>query len=145
MKRERFKLSIAVFMFLIKGDEILLIKRSNTGYKDNYFSVPAGGLDAGETIQNAAIREAFEETGVTIDIKDVTLAHTQHCFIDGENWIGVYFMAETWSGEPQVKEPHKHSEVKWVSSNSLPDDLLPYVRQALESYRQDILYSEFTS
>ena len=48
-RRERFKISIAVFLFLIKDNKILLIKRSNTGWMDGFYSVPAGSIDGSET------------------------------------------------------------------------------------------------
>jgi 8-oxo-dGTP pyrophosphatase MutT (NUDIX family) len=63
MSRDRFKLSVAVFLFLIKNDSILLLKRENTGWMDGFFSVPAGSLDGSETLAAAAIRETSDEVG----------------------------------------------------------------------------------
>ncbi|HPO05902.1 MAG TPA: hypothetical protein PLQ36_02205 [Candidatus Gracilibacteria bacterium] len=43
--RERYALPVAVFMFLQKGEEILLIRRANTEWLDGFYSVPAGALE----------------------------------------------------------------------------------------------------
>lgn len=67
MKRERHQLSVAVFVVLRRGEKICLIRRANTGWMDGFYSLPAGGLESGETLLNAAVREAHEETGVTIE------------------------------------------------------------------------------
>jgi hypothetical protein len=39
-------------------------------------------------------------------------------------------------------EPHKASELRWVSLDALPDDMVPYVRQAIERWRRGELYGE---
>ena len=54
-KRERFKLSLSVFLLLVKDDNVLLIKRSNTGWMDGYYSVPAGALDEHESLEEAVM------------------------------------------------------------------------------------------
>jgi ADP-ribose pyrophosphatase YjhB (NUDIX family) len=123
-KRERFKLSVSVFLILKKENQILLLKRSNTGWMDGYFSIPAGALDGDETLSDAIIREAKEEVSVDVLKNDLTLVHTIHCFINGEEWLGQFFLAEKWGGNIKVNEPDKHSEVKWVDVNNLPENTI---------------------
>lgn len=52
----RFKLPVAVHLFLLRNNRVLLRRRFNTGYEDGSYSVPAGHLDGGETIIQAAMR-----------------------------------------------------------------------------------------
>lgn len=56
---------IAVGVVVVKKDEILLIKRSKPPKPDSW-SIPGGAQELGETIRQAAIREVFEETAITI-------------------------------------------------------------------------------
>lgn len=70
-KVERFKLIGAVHLFLIRNQQVLLLRRFNTGYEDGNYSVPAGHLDGGEQIKTAAIREAKEECGIRIAPEDL--------------------------------------------------------------------------
>ncbi len=142
-KRERFKLSLSVFLLLIEENNVLLIKRSNTGWMDGFYSVPAGALDGQENLVQAVIREAKEEVNVTVAKKDIRLAHTMHNITHGEEWIGAFFVAEKWKGTPMVNEPEKHGEIRWTSLDKLPKNIIPYVKQACKSYKENKPYSEY--
>jgi len=50
---ERFSTRVAIHLFLMQGDEVLLIRRYNTGYEDGNYSVIAGHIDGGETVMTA--------------------------------------------------------------------------------------------
>jgi len=143
MSRERFKLSVSVFLIIKKGNKILLLKRSNTGWMDGYYSIPAGAIDGKETLMEAIIREAKEEVGIVISENDLKLAHTMHCFTNDEEWLGQFFITETWQNEPKVTEPDKHSEIKREDINTLPETIIPYVKQAIENYQKNISYSSY--
>lgn len=141
--RQRFQLSVSVFCVLKQGDEFLLILRSNTGYLDNMFSLPAGAIEGSESVTAATCREAFEEVGVTVSENNLKQSHLMHCTVDGNEWLNIFFVAEQWDGTPAVKEPHKHSEVKWLSTAELPENTIPYIRQALEHIEKNSRFSEF--
>ena len=66
---KRFKVKIAVLLVLIQKEEVLLLRRYNTGIDDGCFVLPMGGVKEGETATQALIREAREETGVVIKPK----------------------------------------------------------------------------
>lgn len=53
-------------IILINHDSIVLIKRKYPPYKDQW-AIPGGFVELGETIENAVMREAKEETGLDID------------------------------------------------------------------------------
>ena len=59
-------------LFLIKDDsqEILLAMKKR-GFGEGKFNCTGGKIEEGETIPQAAIREAKEEIGVDIDEKDI--------------------------------------------------------------------------
>lgn len=130
-----FKLIPAAYVIFRKNNEILLLQRANTGYFDGSYSLPAGHFDGGESAKEVAIREAKEEVGVDIDPKSLKLQHTLHRISDipvKNERIDLFFETSKWSGEPINAEPDKCSELKWVSPQSLPDNMVPEVKQALE-------------
>ncbi len=140
--KNRHKISLSVFVFLVRDNHILLLKRNNTGWMDGHYDVPSGALDEGETILQAAVRETKEEVGVVVSESDLSLVHTMHNKINGE-WLGCYFMACDWSGDVNLCEPDKHSEIVWVPIGKLPENTVPYVRRALSKSILQASYSEF--
>lgn len=48
----------------------ILIKRKNNPFKD-YWALPGGFVDYGETVESAAIREAEEETSINVKLEDL--------------------------------------------------------------------------
>jgi 8-oxo-dGTP diphosphatase len=60
------KQSITTDIFIYNDkNEFILIKRKNDPFKD-YWALPGGYLDYGETVENGAIREAKEETNIDV-------------------------------------------------------------------------------
>jgi len=58
---------LAVDAIIIYDDKLVLIRRVNPPFQDQ-FALPGGFVDIGETVENAVIREAKEETGLDIEI-----------------------------------------------------------------------------
>lgn len=143
MARERFRLSVAVFLLLRRGDAVLCLRRAGTGWMDGAWSVPAGGLDAGETLVQAALRETREEVGVAVAPTDARLVHTLHCRTAGEDWIGAVFAADRWIGEPRLCEPDKHDGLAWHPVTALPEHMIPYVRQAIANAEAGLAFSSY--
>lgn len=143
MSRERYHLSIALFVLLLRGNDLLMLRRSQTGWMDGHYSLPAGGLELGETLAAAAARELREETGVEAAADDMQLAHTMHVWTEDRSWLGHYFICRQWRCTPFLAEPEKHSEMGWQNLAALPEQTIPYVRQALEAIKAGQLYSEY--
>lgn len=55
-----------VSVLIRKGDKILFVLRTNTGWMDGFYALPGGHLEADENFTNAGVREAHEEVGITI-------------------------------------------------------------------------------
>jgi len=68
---------------IIEEDKVALIKRNRDG--EEYYVFPGGGIEKGESPEQATIREAFEELGVRIDVIDylgtVAFSGEQHYFL----------------------------------------------------------------
>lgn len=132
----RFTLPCAVHLFLLRnGDEVLLLRRANTGYEDGSHSVVAGHLDGGEEVVAAAIREAREEAGITLDPADLTVVGVMHRRADDGERIDFFLTATRWRGAVTNAEPHKCDELAWFPLDALPANVIPYVRRALDTYR----------
>src|SRR5579864_7326427 len=71
MKREFPELPlVGVGAIIIEGSRVLLVKRAHPPLQAQW-SIPGGVLEVGELIREAAIREAREETGLTVEPSDL--------------------------------------------------------------------------
>jgi len=133
---------VTVHLFFFRGNQILLLRRFSTGYRDGEYSVPAGHLDGSETVMNAAAREAQEEVGVKIEANDIVFASVMHRVEDDER-VDFFVHVRKWQGEPFNAEPDKCDDLCWMDINKLPANMVPYVRRALENHFSNIRFDEF--
>jgi mutator protein MutT len=133
---------VTVHLLFFQEGKILLSRRFQTGYMDGHYSVPAGHLDGGETVTQAAIREAREETGLDLLPEDITFACVLHRYEDEER-IDFFVRVARWGGEPVNTEPHKCDDLRWFSLSRLPENLIPYVRCGLHNAQTGIPFEEF--
>lgn len=59
--------ALTVDTIILEDDKIILIKRLNNPYKDHW-AIPGGFVEYGEKVEDAAVREAKEETGLDIKL-----------------------------------------------------------------------------
>jgi len=138
----RSKFPVAVHMFFLRDQQVLLLRRFNTGYEDGKYSLVAGHLDAGETVIQAAIREAGEEAGVRLQPEDLRVVHVMNRKSEDER-IDFFIEVRRWGGEIVNAEPEKCDDLAWFPLDSLPENMIPYVRAALQRSQQGLYYSEF--
>src|SRR5690606_272172 len=60
-----------VYVLARRRDDVLLLLRSGTGYRDGEWGPPAGKVEPGETYAEAAARELAEETGIRVGPLDL--------------------------------------------------------------------------
>ena len=140
--KERFKLISAVHLFLRCDEQVLLLRRFNTGYEDGKYSVVAGHLDGGEDVKAAMIREAGEEIGIRIARSDIEVVGVMHRKSDDER-IDFFLATTRWSGEPTNREPQKCDGIAWFAFDRLPTNVVPYVRRAFGNYRAGIWFDAY--
>jgi|GEM_PF-168240 len=129
---------VDVHLLLLRGEEVLLSRRSGTGYADGLLHAPSGHLEAGEDVRSAMIREAREEIGIDLDPARLeAVLVMQHRAPHGTARIGWFFAARHRPGdaEPVNREPGKCSELGWWPLRDLPDDMVAYCRAGIDAYR----------
>ena len=89
-----------------------------------------------------AFREAREEAGLTLLSEHLDVVQVMHRS-DGEERIDFFVRVHTWDGEICNTEPHKCTDISWFPLDALPENTVPYVRQALENYQQGVWFDSF--
>jgi len=142
MQKERFKITPAVYLVLVKDNKILLSRRYNTGYFDGNYSFPAGHLDGNETLKQAMEREAKEEIDIFLDPADLELVHVMNRRIPNDERADFFFTTKKYQGEPKIMESNKCDDLNWFKFDNLPKNIIPYIKQAIDSFLNNIIYSE---
>jgi 8-oxo-dGTP pyrophosphatase MutT (NUDIX family) len=142
MTAGRFKLIAEVYLLFRRPDQILLSKRANTGYRDGDYGLVSGHVDGGETLAQAACREALEEAGLRLDPRALQLRTVMHRRMTEER-IGFFFEPRHWVGEPANAEPHKCDGLGWFALAALPANTIGYIRTAIRCAQDGIAYAEY--
>ncbi|WP_280434433.1 NUDIX hydrolase [Nocardia carnea] len=117
---------------------ILMIRRSDNGK----YSVPGGGLEAGETVAQAVVREVREETGIEVDVIELVgvFSNPEHviAYDDGEvrQEFSICFRAQPIGGDLRTSE--ESTEVEWVQPAELSDrDIHPSILLRIQKGLED--------
>ncbi|MFQ6399026.1 NUDIX hydrolase [Nocardia sp. KC 131] len=131
-------------VLVIRDNELLLSKRRSEDEFDGLWHLPAGKLEAGESVAAAAVREAHEEIGIVIDPADLRLFHTAHVIGSGrESRLGLFFEVLRWNGAPTNREPDKCYELRWFPLDALPEDsIIRYPLAGIRAFSSGSTYSE---
>ena len=151
MSHARFVVVPAAYVFLLRDalsedgvarTEVLLQLRSGTGYMDDHWAAAAAGhVEKGETVHEAAAREALEELGITgLELAPVCAMQRTRPGPRGtadavDERVDFFFTARSWTGEPRVVEPDKSAGLRWFDLDALPDPVVPHELQVLEALR----------
>lgn len=148
MSHQRFTVVPAAYVFLLRdapdgGPEVLLQLRAGTGFMDDHWAAAAAGhVEKGETVFEAAAREAVEELGVTgLELIPVCALQRTRPGPRGtakpvDERVDYFFTSRTWYGEPRVVEPDKSAGLQWFGLDALPDPVVPHELHVLEALRR---------
>lgn len=142
-KDEKFKPYVAVWLVAKKDEQILLLRRYNTGYMDGHYTLVSGHLEENEGITSAMIREAKEEAGISLSREQLSIGHITHRKCPDREYIDFFFVARDLNDEPKNMEPEKCDDMQWFSVSELPTNILPNVKFALAAIKSKKHYDEF--
>ena len=119
-------------MLIIKDEKILFQRRTDNGK----WGLIGGLLEMNETYQEAAIREAREETGLEVKLESFLGIFHNHNMVwsngDAAHVVTAFFTASIISGELRVDE--ESFELRFFAPEEMPQLFAEDHRAALEAY-----------
>jgi 8-oxo-dGTP diphosphatase len=121
---------LGVGLVILRDRKILLYKRVKPP-EAGHWSIVGGKVDHMEPAEEAARREAEEESGLTIG-PITLLGHTEVISAtDRQHWISLLYIADDFSGDPSLTEPDKLSDFGWFTRSDLPQPLSAFAQAAI--------------
>lgn len=125
---------LGVGLAILRDGKLLLCKRMKAP-EAGHWNIVGGKVDHMEPAEQAARREAEEETGLTIGAIEFVAWSEQRIEADRQHWVSLLYKTTDIQGEPQLTEPDKLSAIGFFDLDNLPQPLsaftlalLPYLR-----------------
>ena len=116
---------VVALTFIRQGDRILLVRQA---YGERYWSLPGGKMEPGESIDQAAIREVKEETGLEVRITRVVGLYSK----PAEGGLAVTFEGEVVGGTLQAA--NEISECRYCPPEQLPEPVRAHLRERVADW-----------
>lgn len=136
-----------VVVLILESEEggVLLGLRQNTQFEDNKWAFPGGHVEEGEEAKEALCREALEEIGVFIHPEELQVVHVYHrakSIKQDNHYIDIFMKCNKYNGVIVNKEPEKCGGLKFFPLNNLPENMIEYMKIALQNIEEGKIYDE---
>ena len=130
MPSEESRPLVGVGVIIITDGKILLAERKGA-HGENTWASAGGHLEFGETLEECARREAFEEFG--IHIQRMTFLCVSNIIAYDRHYVDFEFLGDISIQIPKIQEQEFFANLQWFSLSELPNPLFEPVRIAIDS------------
>jgi diadenosine tetraphosphate (Ap4A) HIT family hydrolase/ADP-ribose pyrophosphatase YjhB (NUDIX family) len=134
--------SFALLFLINVNNEILLLKRTNTPFCNQFYCLPGSEIELNETSSTTIIKEAQNSIGIDLKQADLKFMHVMHRKCNEAEFFACIFKPESWQGNPTIKAPEKYDDLKWFPLDKLPSNIVSAHLHAIEQIQQNQTYSE---
>lgn len=121
-------------LILNDAQEVLLTLRRRPP-EAGLWSIAGGKVEFMETLQETAVREAKEETGLDVELTHLLCVSDHLIPAEGQHWVSPAYLARIVGGRLANLEPDKTEAVRFFSLDALPEHLTLTARNALAALR----------
>jgi len=110
--------ALTVDIIIVEDEKVVLIKRLNNPYKDCW-AIPGGFVDYGERVEDAAVREAREETSLDVELTKLVGVYSDPDRDPRGHTVSITYTARIIGG--QLCSDSDAKDVKFVDISDLKD------------------------
>lgn len=108
---------------IVLRDGLVLLGQRLGSHGAGTWALPGGHLEYGESVEQCAIREVEEETGLRLT-EVIPGPYVNNVFVlEEEHYVTLVVLATTFQDEPVVREPTKCASWGWFEWTDLPTPL----------------------
>lgn len=101
---------------LNREGKLFLAKRGDKAKNETgKWETPGGGLEFGETVEEALKREMKEEFGIEIEIIELLNVYDHILKDEGQHWVAISYLCKLTEHTPTILEPEKCSAIGWFT------------------------------
>ncbi|MEA3534936.1 NUDIX domain-containing protein [Rhizobium sp. CC-YZS058] len=119
---------------ILRDDRILLCRRLKAP-EAGHWTITGGKIDFMEASQDAARREAEEESGLSIGAIEFLCLSEQRIMADRQHWVSLIYVTRDAEGEPGLTEPDKLADTAFFPLDALPSPLSVFAKDAIRALR----------
>jgi 8-oxo-dGTP diphosphatase len=138
MKKGVDYIGVGVGAIIFNSDgRVFLAKRGRDVQNESgKWEFPGGGVEFGEALEQALVREVMEEYGFAIEVQTLLDVINHLIPEEKQHWVSPTYLCTIKSGNPRIREPHKCDEIGWYALDEIPGNRLTIASQkSLESLR----------
>lgn len=121
-------ISIGAGAVIVEDGKVLLVKREDL----EVWALPGGGVDEGESLAETAVREAYEETGLEVEITHLIGVYSE--IGSWSDWHIASFAARIVGGELKT-QLGEVLDLQFFPLDRLPTDMFWWHRQHIEDFQ----------
>jgi 8-oxo-dGTP diphosphatase len=130
-------MKLVVGVMVKRKRRILFIKKI-AGSWPGFWTLPGGKVEPGESLEEAARRELFEEVGIVAPLL-IPVSVEHYTNPEGVDYYATIFYDYLSTDTPTNKEPDKHSQIHWFEQNGPPRQMIPPVHSFIREHPRIVL------